>query len=119
MHSSQTSIPPTSTPNRFYDLCIVLIPLLTCITGDPASPPFRIESATGSIILTEDLTIDSYKDKSSFKLNVSATDDGSCCESGKYTLIMYVLLFLVYLLLLVMYITVNYQLVIRYTVLST
>lgn len=50
--------------------------------GQPASP-FRIDPDTGSVYLTADLTQSAYRDKSSFTLNVSATDDGSCCQPGK------------------------------------
>ena len=51
-------------------------------TGQPASP-FEIDPDTGSVYLTEDLTRAEYRDKSSFTLNVSATDDGSCCTPGE------------------------------------
>ena len=51
-------------------------------TGQPASP-FEIDPDTGSVYLTKDLTRAEYRDKSSFTLNVSATDDGSCCTPGE------------------------------------
>ena len=51
-------------------------------TGQPASP-FEIDPDTGSVYLTKDLTRADYRDKSSFTLNVSATDDGSCCTPGE------------------------------------
>ncbi|XP_067928117.1 neural-cadherin-like [Watersipora subatra] len=50
------------------------------IKSEPSSAPFRINSASGTIFLTQSL--DDFNDVSSFVLNVSATDDGSCCEQG-------------------------------------
>lgn len=50
--------------------------------GVPAASPFSINAGTGSITLDRALDTDAYKDQSSFTLNVSATDDGSCCTAG-------------------------------------
>lgn len=58
------------------------------ILGQPESSPFAINAETGSISLISDLTQSIYSETSSFKLNVSATDDGSCCQPGTRNLIL-------------------------------
>lgn len=51
------------------------------LTVEDEAVPFRIDPNSGTIYLTADLSTGDYRDISSFTLNVSAQDDGSCCAS--------------------------------------
>jgi len=69
-----------------YSDNVLLLTLYPQYLGEPSRSPFRIDPTTGSVTLTADLMNEAYADISSFTLNVSATDDGSCCELGTVSL---------------------------------